>query len=322
MGIKKHRLIFALAVVLVLPRLAAAAEFESRAYELPANGGYPHDVAVSADGTVWYTAQLSGRLGRLDPATGKIDLIPLGPGSAPHGVVIGPDGAPWVTDADAILRVDPRSRQIKRWPLPQSRSGANLNTAVFDKRGRIWFTGQSGIYGRLDPASGAMRLWDAPRGVGPYGITAAPNGDIYYASLAGNYLGHIDPETGAARVIELPDKNQGARRVWSDSKGRVWISEWNTGALARYDAVTNSWRTWKLPGAEPHAYAVYVDDEDMVWVSDWSANAILRFDPATEKFRVFPNERPGAGVRQLNGRPGEVWVPESGADRITVYVRK
>lgn len=324
MGIKKHRLIFALAAVLVLPRLAAAAEFEGRAYELPANGGHPHDVAVSADGTVWYTAPLSGRLGRLDPATGNIDLIPLGPGSAPHGVVIGPDGAPWVTDAgaDAILRVDPRSRQIKRWPLPSSRNGANLNTAIFDKRGRIWFTGQSGIYGRLDPASGAMHLWDALRGVGPYGITATPNGDIYYASLAGNYLGHIDPETGAARVIEPPDKNQGARRVWSDSKGRVWISEWNTGALARYDAVTNSWRTWKLPGAEPHAYAVYVDDEDMVWVSDWGANAILRFDPATEKFRVFPNERPGAGVRQLNGRPGEVWVPELGANRITVYVRK
>lgn len=38
-------------------------------YGVPA-GSRPHDVAVAADGTVWYTAQGSGGLGRLDPATG------------------------------------------------------------------------------------------------------------------------------------------------------------------------------------------------------------------------------------------------------------
>jgi len=319
-----RRLRAMIAFLLAYPGPALAAEFQSRTYELPAEGGHPHDVAISPDGAVWYTAQSSGRLGRLDPATGKIDLIPLGPGAAPHGVIVGPDGAPWITDAatDAILRVDPQSRETKRWPLPPSRSGANLNTAAFDKRGRIWFTGQSGIYGRLDPASGAMQIWDAPRGVGPYGITVTPGGDIYYASLAGSYLGRIDPDSGAAKVIEPPTPDQGARRVWSDSKGRVWVSEWNAGALGCYDPAPNSWRTWKLPGAAPHVYAVYVDDEDMVWVSDWGSNAVLRFDPAVGEFQSFANARRDANVRQLNGRPREVWIPESGANRITVYIRQ
>ena len=320
----KYRLIFAIAALLAIPGLVMGAKFQSRSYDLPADGDHPHDIAVGADGEVWYTAQSSGRLGRLDPATGKIDLIPLGPGAAPHGVIIGPDGAPWVTDAgtDAILRVDPRSRDVRRWPLPPSRSGANLNTATFDKRGRIWFTGQTGIYGRLDPADGAMQLWDAPRGVGPYGITVTPGGDIYYASLAGSYLGRIDPDSGAATVIEPPNPNQGARRVWSDSKGRVWVSEWNAGALGCYDPTANSWRTWKLPGAAPHAYAVYVDDEDMVWVSDWGSNAILRFDATIEKFQIFADDRPDANIRQLNGRLREVWIPESSTNRITVYIRQ
>ena len=34
-------------------------------------GSHPHDVAPVLDGTVWYTAQRSGELGRLDPATGE-----------------------------------------------------------------------------------------------------------------------------------------------------------------------------------------------------------------------------------------------------------
>jgi virginiamycin B lyase len=318
--ISARRLGVAIALVMLLP-LPAAADVAIQAYALPSAGGYPHDVAVGSDGIVWYTAQPTGQLGRLDPATGKVDLIPLGKGAAPHGVVIGPDGAPWVTEGgtNAIVRVDPQTREVKRWALPESRGYANLNTLTFDKRGRVWFTGQSGIYGRLDPKSGAMDVWDAPRGRGPYGIASTPEGAVYFASLAGSYIARVDLDSGAATVIEPPIKGQGARRVWSDSKGRIWVSEWNAGNVSRYDPATSSWKSWKLPGPEPHVYAVYVDDKDMVWLSEWEANAMVRFDPGSEKFEVFRSDRPNANVRQILGRPGEVWAPESGTNRLVVY---
>jgi virginiamycin B lyase len=307
-------------VVLAMVPAGARADVAIQAYAVP-RGGHPHDVAVGADGIVWYTAQRSGHLGRLDPATGTVELVPLGAGAAPHGVIIGPDGAPWITEGgtDAIVRVDPRTRQVTRWPLPDTRRRANLNTAAFDGRGHLWFTGQNGIYGRLDPKTGAMQVWDAPRGRGPYGITATPDGAVYYASLAGSHIARIDVATGAATVIEPPTRNQGARRVWSDSEGRIWVSEWNAGNVSRYDPRTGAWRTWRLPGEQPRAYAVYVDDRDMVWLSEWEANAMVRFDPKTEKFDVFPSDRPAANVRQILGRPKEVWAPESGADRLVVY---
>jgi len=318
-----RRLLVALSLaVLTLP--AAAADVTTRSYALPRGGGSPHDVAVSTDGAVWYTAQRDGKLGRLEPASGKVDLIPLGEGAAPHGVIIGPDGAPWVTEGgtNSIVRVDPQTRAVKRWPLPQARKWANLNTATFDKRGRIWFTGQSGIYGRLDPATGAMEVWDAPRGRGPYGITTTPGGDVYYASLAGSYIARVDLETGAATVIEPPTKDQGARRVWSDSTGRIWVSEWNSGNVSVYDPTAKTWKTWRLPGDGPRTYAVYVDERDVVWLSDFGANAVVRFEPTTEKFHVFPSNARGANVRQMLGRPGEVWAPESGNDRLLVFRTK
>ncbi|MBI4573973.1 MAG: SMP-30/gluconolactonase/LRE family protein [candidate division NC10 bacterium] len=316
-----RRSLFAFVVALLLATPAAHAEVSVQAYTLPNGGGSPHDVAVGADGIAWYTAQRSGHLGRLDPATGKVDLIRLGPGAAPHGVIMGPDGAPWVTEGgtNAIVRVDPQTRGVKRWPLPEARGYVNLNTATFDKRGRIWFTGQSGVYGRLDPKTGGMQVWDAPRGRGPYGIATTPDGAVYYASLAGSHIARVDLDTGAATILEPPTKDQGARRVWSDSQGHIWVSEWNSGNVSRYDPRTGTWRTWKLPGDRPRAYAVYVDDKDMVWVSDWGANAMVRFDPKAEKFEAFPSDRRGANVRQILGRPGEVWAPESGADRLVVY---
>ncbi|WP_043289078.1 Vgb family protein [Paraburkholderia oxyphila] len=284
-------------------------------------GSAPHDVAPSPDGTVWYTAQAQGELGRLDPQTGKIVQVPLGSGSAPHGVIVGPDRAAWVTDGglNAIVRVDAKTLAVTRFALPQNRPDANLNTAVFDKQGHLWFTGQNGIYGELDPQHGTLRVFDAPRGRGPYGICVTPDGSLYFASLAGSYLGRIDPASGTVQVIEPPTPDQGARRAWADSKGRVWVSEWNAGKVGVFDPATQQWREWRLPGKDPHAYAIFVDSHDIVWLSEWSANALVRFDPGSGHFDVFALPRPHANVRQMMGRPDELWLSESGTDHLLRY---
>ena len=106
--------------------------------------------------------------------------------------------------------------------------------------------------------------------------------------------------------------------MWSDSSGRIWVSEWNSGQLARYDPGSGDWKEWRLPAARPRPYAVYVDEQDMVWLSDFGANAIVRFDAATELFEAFELPSAGANVRQILGRPGEVWGAESGTDKLVV----
>jgi len=308
-------------VVAALVAGAGAADAAPRHYEVIAGSG-PHDVAASPapGGPVYYTGQRNGTLGIVDPATGRVEEVKLGARSAPHGVIVGPDGAPWITDSglNAIVRVDPVTQAVKAWPLPAEAANANLNTATFDRQGRIWFTGQSGWYGRLDPATGDMKAWRAPRGYGPYGIATTPAGEVWYASLAGSHIARIDVETGAATPVDPPTPRQGARRVWPDSKGRLWVSYWHTGQVGRYDPATKTWREWRLPGDRPQAYSVWVDDRDGVWLTDWTANAIVRFDPASERFESFPSDRPGANVRQMLGRAGEAWGAESGTDRLVV----
>ncbi len=302
-------------------RDAAAAEV--RYYKVP-SGSHPHDVAAAPDGTVWYTAQRTGHLGILDPKTAKNELVALGPGSSPHGVIVGPDGAAWITDGgqNAIVRVDPKSRAVRLFPLPKDTPYANLNTAAFDGKGVLWYTGQSGYYGSVDPKSGEVKVWNAPNGRGPYGITATPSGEIYYASLAGNHIARIDTNSGKATIIEPPTKGQGARRVWSDSKGKIWVAEWLSGNLSRYDPKDQAWAIFKPPVEGPRTYSVYVDDRDKVWITEWTHNAIMRFDPGTQKWESFPSNETNAQVRQMLGRPGEAWGAESSRDRLVVVSDK
>jgi virginiamycin B lyase len=284
------------------------------------NGSHPHDVAPAPDGTVWYTAQHQGAIGILDPKTGKVTQVSLGSGAAPHGVIVGPDRAAWITEGgqNAIARFDPTTKAVKLFPLPKEFPNANLNTATFDRKGILWFTGQNGVYGRVDPATGKIEAWKAPKGYGPYGITTTPGGEVWYASLAGDHIAKIDTVSGDALMVQPPKPGVGPRRIWSDSKGMLWVSFWNSGEIGRYDPINKVWKVWGLPKSKGGCYAIYVDNSDKIWVTDFIANAIHRFDPASESFESFPSDKRGASVRQLLGRPGEVWGAESGVDRLVV----
>jgi virginiamycin B lyase len=280
-----------------------------------------HDVAPAPDGGVWYSAQRSGHLGWFDPKSGRSELIALGRGSSPHGVIQGPDKAAWLTDSgqNAMVRVSWPERAVRVYPLPTGTPYANLNTAAFDADGDCWFTGQSGYVGRVAVKTGVVTVQESPRGRGPYGICATPKGDIWWCSLAGSYIARIDRQTGASTVVEPPTRNQGARRVWSDSQGRIWVAEWLSGQLSMHDPAANRWQQWRVPGDGPKPYAVYVDERDQVWLSDFGANVVWRFDAKSEQFaeRIgFPRE--ATNVRQILGRAGEVWLPESGTEHITV----
>jgi virginiamycin B lyase len=308
-----------IAAIAALAICSAAHAGSQVSYFAVTAGAHPHDVAAAPDGTIWYTAQSQGALGILDPKSGKVEQVSLGKGAAPHGVIVGPDGAAWITEGgqNAIGRFDPESKEVKLFPLPQGFENANLNTATFDKNGKLWFTGQNGVHGRFDPASGKIDAWKSPK-PGTYGITTTPSGEVWYASLAGDHIARIDTVSGAAAVVEPPRPGVGPRRIWSDSKGILWVSFWHSGELGRYDPATKKWTTYALPKSKSGCYSVYVDETDKIWVTDFVANAVLRFDPATEKFESFPSDKRGAAVRQMLGRPGEAWGAESGTDRLVL----
>lgn len=238
---------------------------------------------------------------------------------------MGPDHNLWVMDGgqNAVVRVSSAAdHKMTVFPLPKDVGDVNLNTGVFDHNGIFWFTGQNGYYGRLDPATGKVQVFDDPVGFGPYGIAVTPQNTVWYTNFACNHIAMIDTKTSKATVVPLPHPNPvGARRIWSDSRGRLWLATWGTGELLRYDPADKSWASYKLPGLGPRGYSTYVDEEDVVWVSDFMANTVLRFDPKTTSWVDFPADKPTSQLLQMNGRHDEVWGGEQGASSI-VFIQE
>src|SRR5215472_677996 len=69
--------VFLLALVLPALAFAPAAAPVFHEYDVPTPGSRPHDPAIGADGALWYTGQMANKLGRLDPKSGEIKEFPL-----------------------------------------------------------------------------------------------------------------------------------------------------------------------------------------------------------------------------------------------------
>src|SRR6185437_4803849 len=107
----------------------------------------------------------------------------------------------------------------------------------------------------------------------------------------------LNPDTGQVDRIPLGE-GSAPHGVIISPDGAAWITDCGLNAIVRVDPATHEVKTWKLPKDR--------------------ANAVLKFDPETKSFASFPSDKPDAAVRQLNGRPGEVWGAESGTDRLVV----
>lgn len=126
---------------------------------IPVESYYPHTIRADKDGILWFTLTAGEAVGRLDPVTRKVTVIPLPPlkslgvagTTTPYGLDISPvDGTIWMSRlfGDALCRIDPKTLAVTQYASPV-RGPRRLR---FDAAGQLWLAGFSdGILARLEP---------------------------------------------------------------------------------------------------------------------------------------------------------------------------
>ena len=155
-----------------------------------------------------------------------------------------------------------------------------------------------------------MQVWDAPRGRGPYGITTTPDGEVYYASLAGSHIARIDVETGAGdrdraadpepgrapRVVRFPGSDLGQRVELRQAQPSTTRHGRAGGLEAARRAAARLRRLRRRPR---RGVAQRLRGE---------CHGALR-PPDGEVRGRSRATAPAPNVRQILGRSGEVWAP-------------
>jgi len=201
-----------------------------KVYQMPdARAEDPHTAVFDARGILWFTVQVGNMVGRLDPQSGKIELKKVqGQRALPYGIAINSKGVPFFCEfgTNKMAKIDPQSMEITEYKLPES---ARPRRMAIDAEDKIYFTDYNGgNLGRLDPVTGAVKVWPSPsgRGSAPYGITITPDGMVWYSEsgVKPNTMVRFDPKTEEFARAAIPSGGGTVRNMAATPDGRVYIA--------------------------------------------------------------------------------------------------
>jgi virginiamycin B lyase len=209
--------------------------------------GFPERLAVSRDGSVWFTDPQANRIGRVFAGADKADFysVPT-PKSGPAGINASADGAVWFTEHAAnriamfVLpgkgRPSVGHHGFKEFPLVTGSGPAGILVA---RDGSVWFTEDSGNrIGRLVvPKAGSKSVpvvdeYPLPVPYSrPNAIAQGADGNMYFTELAASRIGMISPQ-GFISELVMPVKGP-ALDIAADTEGNLWMTVPRAHAICR-----------------------------------------------------------------------------------------
>ncbi len=187
-------------------------------YELPLPAHYPHTIRVDKKNVVWFTLAGSQQIGRIDPATEKVNLInlpgqkPLGiaASTTPYGIDVNPiNGQVWYARlyGDRIGYIDPKTLEAHEFDSPVK----GPRRLRFDKQGQMWLTGYSeGMIARINTDTMENRIYPMPEfepgyRPAPYALGVHPQTqEIWINEVMTDHVYRLQPDTGKFISYPLP----------------------------------------------------------------------------------------------------------------------
>lgn len=318
-----------LMAVLLLTSVGAFAGDEKSArieeWIVPWEKTRPRDPFYENGSSVWFAGQRGNYLGHLNPETGEMTKVDLGPKAGPHNLIVGKDGTVWYAGnlQGYIGRYDPEAGEVHKIPMPDE-AAKDPHTLVFnDDESVIWFTLQgSNMVGKLTIATEEVNLLKIETArARPYGIRMGSDGTIWVVLFSKPLLMSVDPETMQMHEVTLPREETRPRRLEVTSDGRVWYVDYYGGKLGVYDPETLKVREWDMPsGEKARPYGTELDDKGRIWFVETGVkpNRFMGFDTSAEVFLEGADIPSGGGsVRHMHYDAGTqtVWF---GTDANTI----
>lgn len=275
-------------------------------YPLTAPGGQPAQLALGTDGAVWFTDNGTAAVGRLG-VDGSVRMFAVSAGRQPASIAVGPGGDVWSTQ----YAFDERPRPVAPGEIPGPPPEPPGPSAI----GRISPDGTVSEFPLPtpdDPRSGVPDGRALPRG-----ITAGPDGAMWFAESGFDQIGRISTD---GTITEYPLPSGDVPQSFPDGivagpDGGLWFREALAGRLGRIDSVTKhiTERSYVAADSTPMERTgsgpMIVGPDGAFWAGDSMATITrITTDGTPQSFTIAP---PADGIRSLVAGPdGRLWFAD------------
>jgi virginiamycin B lyase len=201
-------------------------------FKTPSGGGGPHTLVVTDDGgTIWFTLQSGSKVASLDAKSGRITEYQTSGG--PYGLALDKAGNVWFCRIgdNKMGKLDPKTGAMSEVDMGRGSQPRRVATAP---DGMLWVA----LYGngklaKLDPAAmKVVKEYALPGGdAGPYAVTVDGGGMVWINEINTDTVVRFDPKTEKMRVVQLPSRNTGIRKMIVDAGGKLWYMGSHSGRL-------------------------------------------------------------------------------------------
>jgi virginiamycin B lyase len=245
------------------------------------------------------------------------------PNSGPHGLVEDRDGNVWYTgiNVQEVGKVDPKTGAVTEYKL-NLEGARGPHTPIFDQKGILFFTIQSGHVGRLNPANGEMKIVKSPSDPSyPYGIQVDSKNLLWYVDFRQPKLASMNAATMEIKEYTLPRADARPRRIGITADDVIWYTDFPLGYIGKFDPKTGQFKEWMSPGGKDSRPYGIATVGDIVWYSESGVkpNTLVRFDPKTEKFQTWAIPSGGHVIRNMMAtREGNLVMANSGINQVAL----
>lgn len=273
-----------IALVLASPAVAGAAIPVGTVTEFPlaprpaSLQAITASITLGPDGNLWFTADSTSTIGRINPSTGVVTEFPTGiPNARPMGIVTGPDGNLWFTEmaGNAIGVMDTSGNVLHEYPLPNPSSTPIGITVGPDCN--LWFTEgfTSARIGKIT-IDGVITEYPTPS-IGANWITAGPDGKLWFSEMYPGIVNNVATSDLSGNVTEYPlTAGSLPQGITVGPDGNLWVAQEGTGfAAAR---VTTGGSITEFPGlvGVPGAFGIAAGPDGNLWLTFRWADAIVQ----------------------------------------------
>ncbi len=258
-------------------------QFPINAPDAP-RGVYPHGLALNRQGHVFWAESQGGKVGELDPATGKTTRYTLPTEGSLLQVARDQKDNIWYgqIQGSSLGRLDAETRQIFQWGTPTADSSPYGLTV--DQKGHMWTASfAKGLVIEFDPETEIYTEHTPPT---PYGgirrLGVDSKGVVWFSQYRLNQIGSLNPATGEMHEYKPPMSYTHAYETWPDREDNIWVTDHFNDSIIKFDRDTKKFTYYPLPQLKWSVPKIEVESNNTIWFGS-------RGVPHTVAVHFYPN---------------------------------
>jgi serine/threonine protein kinase/sugar lactone lactonase YvrE len=151
-------------------------------------------------------------------------------------------------------------------------------------------------------------------GSGPWGITAGPGGNLWFAEYNGNKIGRISP-SGTITEFPVPTAGSDPDGITAGPGGNLWFTEYNGNKIGRISP-SGTITEFPVPTAKSGPDGITAGPDGNLWFTEYNGNKIGHISPSGT-ITEFPVPTAKSSPTWITAGPGgNLWFAEYSGNKI------